>query len=371
MAVSANVSMTLEASGGLSARVSVVATVCASLLASVVIAGNLLVIVAFVKTENLRSVTNSFLVSLACADLLVGVVVVPFYISLSFVNRGEWYLGQWSCFLFYAMDVMASTASILHLCVVTADRYMAIVYPLTYPVRMTRKVAGVLMLLAWGLSLCVSFPWMFYWKAVVEESPGSGVRCPPPSPPLYSLVSITVAFFVPATVIIALYARMCQVARQHSRSVHKGRIQCGNDRGHPQEAMRIHLGRAQTQTELNREYRAAKTVGLVVGAFLVCWLPVFAVILVSSWCEEELKDIRSYINWLGFINSAVNPFIYAFAISQFREAFKRLLCFERRRSGARNGQNLNFRPGNRFFSGQASPPSATPPTGYQLKHIYF
>ncbi|XP_038068554.1 tyramine receptor Ser-2-like [Patiria miniata] len=360
----------------LPATVIVVASVCASGLALVTVVGNLLVITAYVKNKKLRSIANSFLVSLACADLLVGIVVIPFYISLEFVNRGNWYLGQWACFFFFAFDVMACTASILHLCVVSADRYVAIVHPMTYPVKMTRRLACVLMLVAWGLSLCVSFPWMLYWNTIIPVSPELGNHCLLPSPVLYNVASSGISFFVPATIIIVLYAKMFCVAWQHSRRVQKGRLQVGNGDGEPhQEAMRIHRGgRAQqAQTELHREYRAAKTVGLVVGAFMVCWLPVFIIIVINPWCGEACKELRSYINWLGFINSAVNPFIYAFTNLQFREAFASIVCFARNRTGrGRNGLHSDCRQ-NRFFAGHAPQTrvSSSPPTKYQLKHIYF
>ena len=80
----------------------VAASVCASLLALVTYSLEISsIITAFNRDKKLRrNYTNSFLVSLACADLLVGVVVIPFYTTLNFINNGNWYHGNASCYVF-------------------------------------------------------------------------------------------------------------------------------------------------------------------------------------------------------------------------------------------------------------------------------
>ena len=92
-----------------------------ALFSLVTIVGNVMVIVAVFKELYLRSVTNYFIVSLAIADVMVGGVVMPFAISHLMTDE-VWLYGQEWCDLWHSLDVLASTASILNLCVISLDR---------------------------------------------------------------------------------------------------------------------------------------------------------------------------------------------------------------------------------------------------------
>ena len=102
---------------------------------------------------------------------------------------------------------------------------------------------------------------------------------------------------------------------------------------------RRRISRKQVPTalsRLNRETRAAKTVGIIVGCFIFCWAPFFTVYLLGAFCKDcTPKLVFSICFWLGYINSAINPLIYGLCSKQFRSAFYRLLIcrrFRRRRS---------------------------------------
>ena len=85
-----------------------------------VVAGNVLVIVAVFSSVKLRSVTNLFIASLAVADLLLGVAVLPFSVTVEVFHT--WLFGELWCSVWLAVDVWMSTASILNLCVISLDR---------------------------------------------------------------------------------------------------------------------------------------------------------------------------------------------------------------------------------------------------------
>jgi len=90
--------------------------------------GNVLVVLAVLRESSLHSATNYFITSLAVADCLVGLVVMPFS-AIQEAMDGKWIFGADVCDLWHSLDVLASTASILNLCVISLDRYWAILNP--------------------------------------------------------------------------------------------------------------------------------------------------------------------------------------------------------------------------------------------------
>uniref|UniRef100_A0A1B0AGY5 G-protein coupled receptors family 1 profile domain-containing protein n=1 Tax=Glossina pallidipes TaxID=7398 RepID=A0A1B0AGY5_GLOPL len=79
--------------------------------------------------------------------------------------------------------------------------------------------------------------------------------------------------------------------------------------------------------EAKRERKAAKTLAIITGAFVVCWLPFFVMALMLPLCETcQINDsIASLFLWLGYFNSTLNPVIYTIFSPEFRQAFKRIL----------------------------------------------
>lgn len=81
---------------------------------------------------------------------------------------------------------------------------------------------------------------------------------------------------------------------------------------------------------LTRERRAARTLGIIMGVFVVCWLPFFVIYVVIPFCASCCLSNKfiNFITWLGYVNSALNPLIYTIFNMDFRRAFKKLLCMK-------------------------------------------
>ena len=128
----------------------------------VVLIGNSLVVVAVIKYRKLRTITNVYIVSLACADMMLGILVLPF--SASYDVLHFWPFGESFCSIWLAVDVLLCTASILNLCAISLDRYLAVSRPIRYPSIMSRRRGKVIVCFVWILSLIISLPPLIGWN---------------------------------------------------------------------------------------------------------------------------------------------------------------------------------------------------------------
>lgn len=120
------------------------------------IVGNLMVLISFKLDKNLQTPSNYFLFSLAIADLGVGVVSMPLFTMYTLL--GYWPLGTFLCDSWLAVDYLVSNASVLHLMLISLDRFFAVLYPLLYRIKRTKSKV----LLAVGESIIFFF--IFYVK---------------------------------------------------------------------------------------------------------------------------------------------------------------------------------------------------------------
>ncbi|XP_066567826.1 5-hydroxytryptamine (serotonin) receptor 1A a [Amia ocellicauda] len=85
---------------------------------------------------------------------------------------------------------------------------------------------------------------------------------------------------------------------------------------------------AKKKMALARERKTVKTLGIIMGTFIFCWLPFFIVALVLPFCGDKcyMPDLLgAVINWLGYSNSLLNPIIYAYFNKDFQSAFKKII----------------------------------------------
>ncbi|XP_052127010.1 octopamine receptor beta-1R-like [Frankliniella occidentalis] len=186
--------------------------------------GNLLVIVSVMRHRKLRVITNYFVVSLALADMLVAIMAMCFNASVE-LTGGLWLFGYFMCDVWNSMDVYFSSASILHLCCISVDRYYAIVQPLDYPLIMTQARLGVMLAVVWCAPALVSFlPIFLGWYTTSEhlefrrlhpDTCGFTVNKP------YAVVSSSVSFWVPGVIMICMYYRIYMEADRQERMLYR------------------------------------------------------------------------------------------------------------------------------------------------------
>lgn len=97
--------------------------------------------------------------------------------------------------------------------------------------------------------------------------------------------------------------------------------------------------RAKERLEQKRERKAARTLAIITGSFISCWLPFFILAMLRPFCAEACYTpplLMSVINWLGYFNSLLNPIIYTIFNPDFRSAFRKILFGKYRRPRARH-----------------------------------
>ncbi|KAH8253677.1 hypothetical protein KR032_006433 [Drosophila birchii] len=100
------------------------------------------------------------------------------------------------------------------------------------------------------------------------------------------------------------------------------------------------LAKRRQLLEAKRERKAAQTLAIITGAFVICWLPFFVMALTMSLCKEcEIHTaVASLFLWLGYFNSTLNPVIYTIFNPEFRRAFKRILFGRKHAARARSAK---------------------------------
>ena len=283
--------------------------------------GNLLVLLSVAIYRNLRHTTNYFIVNLACADLLLGLSVLPFSAMLDIL--GYWPFGPIVCVFWTSVDVLWCTGSIITLCVISVDRYIGITRPLRHGIIMSERRACWIISLIWVVSLAISIGPVFGWRHDRKLANAYNV-CHVNREPAYVIFSVTGSFYIPMFIIVFVYSRIFKTVIEHSRNLQRGETTLTLEKSSAKKVkLRVHTGRSSSNMLLNgsskqnmterlikfsRQKKAAKTLGIVVGVFILCWFPFFLVLplgefvfilfpetfLLINLCFKGKKDIPPF-----------------------------------------------------------------------------
>ncbi|XP_007257987.2 muscarinic acetylcholine receptor M5a [Astyanax mexicanus] len=195
-----------------------IATVSA-IVSLITIIGNVLVMVSFKVNSQLKTVNNYYLLSLAFADLIIGVFSMNLYTS--YILMGYWALGSLACDLWLALDYVASNASVMNLLVISFDRYFSITRPLTYRAKRTPRRAGIMIGLAWLVSFVLWAPPILCWQYFVGKRTVPERQCQIQffSEPVITFGTAIAAFYIPVSVMTILYCRIYKETERRTKDL--------------------------------------------------------------------------------------------------------------------------------------------------------
>uniref|UniRef100_A0A1I8J6W3 G_PROTEIN_RECEP_F1_2 domain-containing protein n=1 Tax=Macrostomum lignano TaxID=282301 RepID=A0A1I8J6W3_9PLAT len=336
-----------------------------SIVILLTVVGNVLVILAVFTYRELRQAQNFLIVSLACADMAVGLLVLPLQVKV-YLTNDVWLLPDIVCTVFTTSDIFFCTASILNLAAIAVDRYCAIKYPILYASKRTMTTVLIMIAAVFGLSGAISVGPVLSWGSARGSSVPNGTdsvdRCQLPNDKGYIVFSALGSFYIPAVIIVSLYISIFFALRRRLKkraaasaagrltrlpSAHNapnpvtaetaaatstakdagGAAPADADGTNYQERRRMleQHSRQRQKISLSRERRALRTLGIIMGIFMLCWLPFFVVYLGEAADYQTRKGVYSLFVWLGYLNSAINPIIYTIFNVDFRKAFANLL----------------------------------------------
>lgn len=262
-------------------------------LCTIIILENLLVLIAVCRNKKFHSAMFFFIGNLAFSDLLAGSA----YIANIFLSGSrtfdlmpiQWFIREGTVFI-------ALSASVFSLLAIAMERYLAItkvkVYGSTKTCRMFLLIGA-----SWVTSILLGGLPILGWNCINNLPECSAVL------PLYSkkyILFVVTIFSIILLSIVILYVKIYLIVR----SSH-------------QEATN------------SPAYALLKTVTIVLGVFIVCWLPAFTILLLDSFCKIQFCPILLKAQmFFGFatLNSALNPVIYTLRSKDMRKEFLRVLC---------------------------------------------
>uniref|UniRef100_H3CCH2 Probable G-protein coupled receptor 19 n=2 Tax=Tetraodon nigroviridis TaxID=99883 RepID=H3CCH2_TETNG len=274
------------------------------LLWLVSILGNALVCLVIHRSRRAQSTTNYFVVSLACADLLLSLACAPFLLLQ--VASGRWPLGAAACKLVRYLQHLCPGVQVYVLLSISVDRFYTIVYPLSFKV--SRETAKKMIAASWVLDAAFVAPCLFFYGSA------GGGHCDFFLPDgwggmAYAAAHLLLGFLLPGTLILWLYQRVVRFIWRISAH------------GPPVRRTMNTVPRTKVKT--------IKMFLMLNSLFFLTWTPFF---MAQVWHPREAGPSRqgllvfAAIAWISFSSAASKPTLYSVYNANFRRGMRETFC---------------------------------------------
>ncbi|ELT87495.1 hypothetical protein CAPTEDRAFT_198874 [Capitella teleta] len=272
----------------------VIQTVFLSVLMLVVISGNAGLICVIACTQQLRSVTHAFIVSLALSDMLVGVVIIP----INFAIPTAMFHGYTTCMYAACFTVVVALSSIANIFAVSIDRYLAVAHPLRYRSLMTPRNASIAISTTWVVSIILGFLPLMGWR-VTSSTCLRGETYHPG----YVLLIFACGCLLPAWGSALIYAKVFAIAKETNQKI-------------------TDTTAMATGWRMRSNRKTLKTIAILMLYFQLSWLPVFISMVTDAFVSPRLLPswAHALFGTLAFVNSALDPLIYGYRNRDIRRS---------------------------------------------------
>uniref|UniRef100_A0A3P8T8J1 G-protein coupled receptors family 1 profile domain-containing protein n=1 Tax=Amphiprion percula TaxID=161767 RepID=A0A3P8T8J1_AMPPE len=284
-----------------------------SLIMLVGLVGNSLVIHVVTKHQQMKTVTNFYIVNLATTDILFLVCCVPFTATL--YPLPSWIFGEFMCRLVNYLQQVTAQATCITLSAMSVDRCYVTVYPLQSLRHRTPRMALAVSVSIWIGSLLLSIPVAVYQRLEAGYWFGPQTYCTEvfPSARLqraFIIYSFLAVYLLPLLTITACYAFMLKRMGQSSVN--------------PIDSSYQVRGKVLAERAAAVRARVSRMVVVMVVLFLICWGPIQVCILLQAFGLRSyiLYKLKIWGHCMSYSNSSVNPLVYAFMGNNFRKAFR-------------------------------------------------
>ncbi|XP_056322456.1 trace amine-associated receptor 13c-like [Danio aesculapii] len=281
-----------------------------SLLSAWTVFLNLLVIISISYFKKLHTPTNMIILSLAVADLLIGLIVMP--VEAVKLIETCWYFGDTLCELFMIIMMLTVSSSMCNLVLIAVDRYVAVCHPLLYQRKIT-TTKTLSICLCWLFSSSYNAGFLIsdrYFETSQRQNVCYGM-CYFAVSFSWQFTDLFFSFVLPCTLIITLYLRIFYVAHQQVKvinSLMKG-------------------GKCAMEGCVRRksESKAALTLGIIVAIYLLCYIPFYILHILPVTGTIISSSTMTFLIWSLYVNSSLNPLVYALFYSWFKLSIKHIL----------------------------------------------
>ena len=282
------------------------------LIAITGVVGNLLVIIVVVSNKRMRNTTNLLIINLAFADLLFIIVCVPF--TATVYAMSNWPFGLVWCKIYQYIVNVTAYASVYTLVGMSLDRYLAVVHPFQSMTIRTERNAYIVIGALWACILLgnviIAFDHgiMEYDFLGEHRSACLYLHIQTSRAKVYYGVFFALAYVVPLFTVCILYGFML------NRLLY-----------------RVVPGGSQSSESMRQKKRVTYMIIVVVVIFAVCWLPIQVIFLLLYVFDNYPSGagytaFKLFTTCLAYMNSCVDPVLYAFLSENFRKSFRKLLC---------------------------------------------
>ncbi len=276
-------------------------------VAFVTVTLNLALIVVVLRTKRLRRKTNFILVSMAAADLLVGLIGEPIWaLALWVDDKDQKYLETAKFVVHFSL-----MSSVGHILVVSTERAIAVMKPLHYRAWVTCRRVQIVVLCVWIWSLFVAALHTTIWKSYS-----------------YYLFLVWTGFAVLAAMAV-IHTLILRALKQATKALEEF---SSNTVWYYRPEQQVTESEAVRNARL-REKKKTKLVAIITLAFAICTLPS---VVAETLCFTNVinQTVKNSISILFFVNSFINPIIFAFREPKFCTALKSMCgCSEKPKSG--------------------------------------